>query len=177
MRWTVMASLTLFVPSALLPLSARAQDADAIRDAMRAAPPAIAAEATIMDWDDRTLREGTNGWVCMPSMPGSPGSPMCLDEPWLEWIGAWSSRATPSISRIGFGYMLAGDAPDSNLDPFADGPTPDNEWMEEGRPHVMIVVPDLAILRGLPTDYRDGGPWVMWRGTPYAHVMVPVDDR
>jgi len=25
-----------------------------------------------------------------------------------------------------------------------------------------------------PTDPKSGGPWVMWKGTPYAHVMVPV---
>src|SRR5262245_12579568 len=25
-----------------------------------------------------------------------------------------------------------------------------------------------------PTDPKTGGPWVMWKGTRYAHVMVPV---
>ena len=28
--------------------------------------------------------------------------------------------------------------------------------------------------RILPTDPHSGGPWVMWRGTPYAHLMVPT---
>jgi hypothetical protein len=29
-------------------------------------------------------------------------------------------------------------------------------------------------LSALPTDPNNGGPWVMWKGTPYAHIMVPV---
>jgi hypothetical protein len=40
----------------------------------------------------------------------------------------------------------------------------------------MIIVPDNALLAGLPTDPENGGPYVMWKGTPYAHVMVPVAD-
>jgi hypothetical protein len=27
----------------------------------------------------------------------------------------------------------------------------------------------------LPTDSKNGGPWVMWAGTPYAHLMIPID--
>jgi hypothetical protein len=23
----------------------------------------------------------------------------------------------------------------------------------------------------------NGGPWVMWPGTPYAHLMIPIDSR
>ena len=30
------------------------------------------------------------------------------------------------------------------------------------------------MLDAFPTDWRGGGPWVMGKGTPYAHVMVPV---
>jgi hypothetical protein len=24
------------------------------------------------------------------------------------------------------------------------------------------------------TDPHQGGPWIMWAGTPYEHLMVPV---
>ncbi len=71
--------------------------------------------------------------------------------------------------------MLAGDE-GSNIDPFAEAPTPDNEWVVEG-PHIMIVVPDPAMLQGIPTDPNNGGPYVMWKGSPYAHIMIPVADR
>jgi hypothetical protein len=38
----------------------------------------------------------------------------------------------------------------------------------------MLIVPDPATLAGFSTDHLSGGPYVMWTGTPYAHLMVPV---
>ena len=34
-----------------------------------------------------------------------------------------------------------------------------------------------AMLAGITTDHRNGGPWVMWPDTPYAHIMIPVVNR
>ena len=28
---------------------------------------------------------------------------------------------------------------------------------------------------GLPTNPGSTGPWVMWKGTPYAHLMIPME--
>ena len=52
-----------------------------------------------------------------------------------------------------------------------------NEWLEDGGPHVMMLVPDLAMLEGMSTDPHNGGPYVMWRGTDFAHVMIPTPPR
>jgi hypothetical protein len=41
----------------------------------------------------------------------------------------------------------------------------------------MLLVPDTKLLETLPTDAHLGGPWVMWKGTPYAHIMVPAEPR
>lgn len=38
----------------------------------------------------------------------------------------------------------------------------------------MMLTPDAAQLDALPTDPNNGGPWVMWKGTKYAHIMVPT---
>lgn len=38
----------------------------------------------------------------------------------------------------------------------------------------MIVVPNPDALKGLPTERTSGGPFVMFAGTPYAHMMVRV---
>lgn len=154
-----------------------------IRNAMSAAPPSIADEATIMDWPAAAgesmtiLHEGSNSWTCMPDMHHTAGNdPMCIDAPWLEFIGALGSKSAPNITQMGFAYMLqANDHPFSNADPFATGPTPDNDWQEgdEG-PHLMILIPDLEMLAGLSTDPTNGGPYVMYPGTPYAHIMAPM---
>lgn len=159
----------------VLPAYGNAQsEAEAIREALSAAPAAVAADATVMDWEQNVLREGTNGWTCMPSPPNMENNSMCLDETWLVWALAWMNREPVEIDRVGVSYMLEGDAGGSNVDPFAEGPTPDNEWVTEG-PHLMVIVPNLEDLEGLPTDPDNGGPYVMWRGTPYAHIMIPVN--
>jgi len=152
-----------------------------IKNAMSAAPPSIADNATIKDWPAEpggempVLRAGNNGWTCFPDMPDSAGDdPMCLDAPWMAFADAWMNKTPVKNARMGFGYMLHGDASSSNTDPFAQGPTPDNEWMEKGIPHLMILVPDEAMLAELPTDPDNGGPWVMWRNTPYVHIMAPM---
>jgi len=41
-------------------------------------------------------------------------------------------------------------------------------------PHIVVVSPDKTILEGISTKSDNGGPWVMWGGTPYAHIMIPV---
>jgi hypothetical protein len=158
-------------------------DEEAIADALSAGPAAITDHATVLAWpteeggDFRVLREGSNGWTCIASTPGAAAvglqDPTCADETWLEFERAFLEGRDPAIDRLGIAYMLSGDAGLSNTDPFATGPTDDNEWHVSG-PHVMVLVPDAAMLDGFPTDPHSGGPYVMFAGTPYAHIMVPV---
>jgi hypothetical protein len=149
-------------------------DAALIANALSAAPASIAAGATVKGHDGRVLRQGTNDWVCLPDMPNLPNdSPMCLDAPWRALIDAWMNKRTPHVTQVGFGYMLQGDMPVSNTDPFATAPTPTNQWIQHGDPHVMVFIPDLQLLEGMSTDPTSGGPYVMWKGTPYAHIMLP----
>ncbi|MDH3667982.1 MAG: hypothetical protein OEN23_13735 [Paracoccaceae bacterium] len=145
-----------------------------IDDALSAAPDAISMSATIMDWEGNVLQEGSNGFTCFPTPPVLQGkAPMCLDESWMAWADSWMNKKSFRAEKVGTGYMLAGDGGASNIDPFAEGPTDDNEWVVSG-PHLMTIVPDPAALEGIPTDPAYGGPFVMWKGTDYAHIMVPT---
>jgi len=147
-----------------------------IADALSAAPPSLAATAMVMDWEGNMLREGSGPYTCMPTPPSLQGkSPMCMDEPWKAWADAWTNQKEFKADRVGVSYMLAGDGGASNVDPYATGPTEDNQWVVEG-PHLMVLVPDPAMLEGLSTDPKNGGAYVMWKGTPYAHIMIPTAD-
>ena len=155
-------------------------DAQKIANAITAAPEAVTKNATIMDWADkpngpmRQLRAGTNGWVCYPNSPSAAvDDPMCLDKQWQGWAGAWMNKTAPKVSGTGLAYMLRGDTGASNTDPFATKPTADNQWVVSPA-HVMVLYADLKMLDAFPTDPKNGGPWVMWKGTSYAHLMVPV---
>lgn len=150
-------------------------DAEAkIASAMSAAPEEIAANATIMDQDGTVLQEGDNGWTCFPESP-SLGA-MCNDAEWGAMMTALMAGEDYTPSGFGVSYMLAGegDAPGvSNIDPTASEPTEDNDWVKEG-PHLMLIMPDPAMLETMSTDINDP-VYVMWKDTPYAHVMVRLD--
>lgn len=168
---------TLLVASAFLPLNASAgDDNDKMVDALSAAWPGMAENATVVDWEGNVLKKGTNGYTCLPSPPMLSGnSPMCMDDEWMKWADAWQNKGDYAPDSLGISYMLAGDEGASNVDPYAEGPTDDNEWIEEGA-HLMILAP-AALLEAFPTDPDNGGPYVMWKGTPYQHIMVPVGAR
>jgi hypothetical protein len=156
--------------------------ADRIALAMSAAPVAVSGAATIIDFDADgevvELRAGTNGWLCLPDDPATPGDdPMCLDAVWQEWVGAHGNRTPPSTSRLGIAYMLRGGAAASNDDAFATEPPAGQAWIHDG-PHLMLLVPDPdRLLQGITRDHASGQPYVMWGGTDYAHVMVPINSH
>ena len=150
-------------------------DASVIAKATSAAPPDIGRNAAVMgmgaDGKMKELRPGTNGWMCMLDLVGDS---MCLDKEWQAWGDAWENKKDPPKPKtVGLAYMLKGDKGASNTDPYATKRTADNQWVVSG-PHIMILPTDLSQLDAYPTDWTKGGPWVMWKGTPYAHIMVPT---
>ncbi|HET6593590.1 MAG TPA: hypothetical protein VFG48_11785 [Xanthomonadales bacterium] len=149
---------------------------DLIKQAMSAGPDSISAQATIMDSDGTILREGSNGWTCLPhTMPGD-NAPMCNDALWMKMMQAVGSKGDFEADGIGISYMLHGDygAGVSNATPYHPDHKNADDYTETG-PHLMIIVPK-AMLEGITTDPSSGGPYVMWSDTPYAHIMIPVAD-
>jgi hypothetical protein len=178
-------ALTVMTLAATLPLVAQTHEghsaaapakamanAQKIKLALSAGPADITKNASVMDMgaDGKMveLRKGTNGWMCM-AQPEA----MCLDKEWQGWANAWMSKKDPQIKGVGIGYMLRGDRGASNTDPFATGKTATNNWVASPA-HIMVLTPDSKQLDALPTDWKSGGPWVMWKGTKYAHIMVPT---
>lgn len=148
-----------------------------IARALSAAPAAISGKATVKDNDGTILREGSNGWTCMPdTLPGDK-APMCNDAIWMKLMTAVANKAPFQTDGIGISYMLKGDLGSgvSNSDPYHPDPKNADDYTETG-PHLMIVVPK-PMLAGMTEDPGTGGPYVMWGSTPYAHIMVPVADK
>jgi hypothetical protein len=160
-------------------LAAPTTDEGKIQNAMAAAPDSISRAATIMDWpateggQARQLRAGTNGWVCYPGTAAVGQDPMCLDAQFQRFAEAWMAKRPPRVTAVGIGYMLRGDKGGSITDPYGT-PETSSDWVRSG-PHIMVVTPNTATLAALPGTPTGGAPYVMWKGTPYAHVMVPVN--
>jgi len=158
-------------------------DADAaakIENAMGAAPSSISAEATILDYemDDAgkfvVLREGSNDWSCFPDITSTPGNdPQCNDQAWMDWTYALFAGEEPNIAVPGLAYMLQGGSDASNTDPAATEPAAGEDWVSTP-PHVMLIMPEELDQAVFSTDHGSGEPYIMWAGTPYEHIMMPV---
>jgi hypothetical protein len=157
----------------LFPLSAFAVE-NQIESAESAAFPALASKATIKDWSGKVLREGTNGWTCLPDRDTPGDDPWCVNDPWMNFLNALKNKEKPSYTQVGVAYMLQGDTPVSNSDPFATEPTSEDDWVTGLGPHLMILIPDVKSYESYPTDWKKGGPWIMWKDTPYVHLMIPL---
>jgi len=160
---------------------AAGQDAAAkIENATSAAPSSVAEDATVLDNELDAdgafvvLREGGNGWYCSPDAPGTQGNdPWCYDQTWLDWAYAFVAGEEPTTEVLGLAYMLQGGSDASNTDPFATEPAAGDDWVTSP-PHVMFLMPGEIDMTVFSADHDAAGPWVMWAGTPYEHIMMPV---
>lgn len=171
-------TLAMIVIGCLAAVSSKSQtlsDAQKIERALSAAPAMVAEHATVMDWDTRTvLREGTNSYICFPTI-GQVPYPMCVEQEWVDFLEAWfSGEEPPTPAKMSVGYWLQGAPRMSNEDPFATPEEAANHVMAPDEPHLAILFPDKAMLEGFPDNPDQGGPWVMFKDTPYVHLMVPA---
>ncbi len=145
-----------------------------IASAESAGPPVVTANATIKAPDGTVLREGSNSYTCYPQQDII--GPMCNEAEWDALIGAMLNKKSFTPSKFSVSYMLAGEGTAlgvSNSDPYATEPEKSDDWVKEG-PHLMIIVPDSGMLEGLSTNPNDP-VYVMWKDTPYAHIMVKIN--
>jgi hypothetical protein len=165
-------------PKAGATLTATATDAEKIASAASAMPASLAAGAGVMDMaadgSMKMLREASNGFTCMPDNPATPGpDPMCADANGMAWLHAMMSGATPPKGKVGIAYMLQGGVDASNDDPKATTPPAGSDWVRTG-PHLMVLGAT-GQLADFPRDAKDTSrPYIMFPGTPYEHIMVPV---
>ena len=154
-----------------------------IQNALGAGPASITDRASVVDWPSnlkdghaqgRVLRQGSNGWTCMPDTPGRPQhDPMCVDETMMKWMRATLAGEKPDIDRVGLAYMLMGEARQGQNAPPAKDPTQVKEWFYIG-PHVMVVLPDSTkeALRGINQDLSNNEPYVTLLNS--AAVSTPL---
>jgi hypothetical protein len=168
--------LVMTLPRAIL----AASDTDLIRNAETAGPADVASNSNVYGFGEngnmRLLRRGASTYWCMPDDPSTPDDdPMCGDTVSMEWVMAWMGGKARAKDKVGLIYTLAGGSDASNTDPFGTAPSNANNWIKTGR-HIMITgATDL--MRGYPAESKPDvhKPNVMWAGTPYAHLMVPLD--
>jgi hypothetical protein len=154
-----------------------------IANALSAGPASITEHAAVIDWPanpkdgmshGRVLRQGSNGWTCMPDVPGRPRhDPMCVDETMMKWFMATLAGKKPDIDRVGLSYMLMGEARQGQGATPAKDPSQVKEWFYIG-PMIMVVLPDSAkdALRGINQDLSNNQPYTTLLSS--ADVATPL---
>ena len=153
-----------------------------------AAPSQLGGAATILDADQSILRPGSNGWICMPSNPAGPAdahlgwasaaeaAPICIDGEGMKWLQGYITGTAPVMDRDAYVYMMAGDLGFCNSDPtvVTEDACTDGSWIKSG-PHLMLMPKDpTALAAPYSTDFSIGAPYVMFQGSPYVHLMIPL---
>ena len=144
-----------------------------------AAPDYIAADATVFDgppdMGGNLLREGTNGWTCLPANPRGQSDPengwvdaheampLCGDAEVFKWIGAYFAGEVPVMDKDGYAWMLHGDMGEDNTmaGVMTEEEAAPGQWIESG-PHLMRMPADPSSLDGMTTDFNSGAPYVMF---------------
>ena len=149
------------------------------------APDFIGNFATVISASGEVLREGSNGWTCLPfiAMPKmgfktkNEAAPACADQNAMAWANAYLSQTEPKLENDGWIWMLHGDTGVDNFRPYSEGDeknTDPKDWIYSGA-HLMLMPKDHNSLGSQTTDFTTGAPYVMMKGTPYVHLMIPVE--
>jgi hypothetical protein len=147
--------------------------ASKIARALSAGPPNVTKDATVAEMDAHgkmiILRYGSNDFTCLPGNPKVPGKPaLCEDKVAMQWNRDFAEhKPKPTTTVPGIEYMLAGATQRSDSDPYDKTDAP----ITVG-PHWMILWPFDPRTSGLPTHHKATGAYIMWAGSPYAHVHV-----
>ena len=149
-----------------------------------AAPSFIGDFASVVGADGTVLREGTNGWTCLAftanmmgdSMDPRMATPACMDSNAMAWANAYMNEEVPELTNDGWAWMIHGDTGADNFRAYSEGDkagTDPEDWIESGA-HLMLMPKDPKSLENTTTDFNTGSPYVMFKGTPYVHLMIPV---
>jgi hypothetical protein len=152
-------------------------NAQFIKLAESGAPAAISARAAVVRVDPKKkttteLRAGTNGFTCSV-LPDGTNAPLCGDKnAWAWFAAAFTGQPKPANTEPGISYMMQGgvhyETPGGEI-VMAKGP---NTKEVKEPPHWMLLWPVDPAASGLPAKVNASGVYVMFAGTPYAHLMV-----
>ena len=149
-----------------------------------AAPTFIGDFATILGGDGSVIREGSNGWTCTATKPMPEHGfetphhafALCADDEGFKWAAAYMEGTKPEMERDAYIWMLHGDTGEDNSMPGGDKDMAmkHDHWIESG-PHLMLMPKDPATIAAFSTDFTVGAPYQMFKGSPYAHLMIPFE--
>jgi len=160
--------------------------AQVIEVASAGAPDFISGAAAIA-WIDgkgtvHQMRPGTNGFTCAIIVPDPLDGPVCGDANAIAWFTALlrQDAKPPVLSAPGMAYMARGgshyeDAAGNLLMEHDQSPHAAGSRRVREPPHWMLMWPLDPAATGFPLKPNGSGSYIMFAGTPWAHLMVYQD--
>jgi len=160
-------------------LKSMSQD-EQIKLALSAAPSRISKDAAVMLPDETgklaEVKKGTNGFTCIPTVNNRPErDPMCFDAAVGQWVDALvNKKDKPGNTVPGISYMARGGYHWEKDGKILMGEVPGAKLVKEP-PHWMLMWPFDSKEAKLPTLPNPSGVYIMFDGSPFAHLMVYQD--
>jgi hypothetical protein len=151
-----------------------------IKLSLSAAPAHIAKDAAVMipgeDGKMVEVKKGTNDFTCIPTVNNRPEpDPMCMDPAVSQWVNDLTNNAPKPTNTVpGISYMAHGGIHWEKDGKILMKEEPGSKMVKEP-PHWMLMWPYDSKTTGLPTLPNPAGVYIMFDGTPYAHLMVYQD--
>lgn len=162
--------------------------------AVLALPPELREGAEVRVRSDgaglRTIREGSNGMICLGDEPGDGFRVACYPEslePFMRlgrelaaegYEGMERQRRRWDAVEAGEISMPEDPAMVYNLGFETESLNPDTvDWRKGSRLHALYTPYATPAETGLPTEGSRSEPWLMFPGKPSAHVMIFLPPR
>ena len=156
-------------------------EGEQVKLALSAAPAHLVKEVGVMvygaDGKLTEVRPSTNGFTCIPTVMNLPErDPMCMDAAVHQWMTDLMENASKPTNTVpGIAYMARGGSHfEKNGKVVMSG---DGAKAVKEPPHWMIMWPFESATTKLPTTPNPSGSYIMFDGTPYAHLMVYQDPK
>lgn len=188
MRSRILAAVAVFMAGPALLVAQLPPAEEQVAAALNAAPVEQRAGATVLGYDDQgrivTLREGSNELVCLGDDPGDDRfSVACYHESLEPYMARGRQLSAQGVTGSERNEIRWREAEEGSLsmpeDPatlyvLSDGAfSPATGVVEGGRVRWVLYVPYATRESiGLRTDPAPGVPWLMFPGTPGAHIMI-----
>jgi hypothetical protein len=179
-------ALLLLVPTTAIMAQTKAAgqtketEAEFIKAAEEGAPARISEKAAVARIEPKgqvtMVRPGSNGFTCA-LFPDESHAPFCGDQRAFRWFVAAMSQQPKPPTTGGVAYMAKGgvhyETPKGEI---VMTPSSTTKSVKEP-PHWMLLTPMDPAATGIPTRPNAGGTYIMYAGTPYAHLMFYQDPK
>jgi hypothetical protein len=173
-------SLTVLMLSSVLAFEQGKTETKQIAEALLPLPEPLRDGATVVldavPGKRKVLRKGTNGIICRANTSPNSFSVYCYPQELDAYRTRFEQLALEGKTSSEIRDILSAEAASGKLkcSVGATEYTMSGDSAESSLPLTVIFLPHATSeSTGLSTERDHYRPWLMWAGTPWAHVMIP----